>query len=150
MLWPDGRAAAELDRWRRLPADDRAALANPLVPGMTGPVLAWLARHEPELVERASAVLLPKDALRATLLPGVDPAVSDRSDASATLLWDVGADDWSPAAVAAASDCVCTCGPQATTAAVVRRDELFARYGGEEFALVLPESDGPAAVAFRG
>jgi diguanylate cyclase (GGDEF)-like protein len=35
----------------------------------------------------------------------------------------------------------------ATTAAVVRRDELFARYGGEEFALVLPESDGPAAAA---
>jgi diguanylate cyclase (GGDEF)-like protein len=35
----------------------------------------------------------------------------------------------------------------ATAAAVVRRDELFARYGGEEFALVLPESDGPAAAA---
>ena len=100
VLWPDRRATAEVARWRALPADDRAALANPLVPGMTGPVLAWLARHEPEVIERASAVLLPKDALRAALLPGVDPAVTDRSDASATLLWDVLADDWSPAAVA--------------------------------------------------
>ena len=102
VLWPDHRATAEVARWRALPAEDRAALANPLVPGMTGPVLAWLARHEPDAIERASAVLLPKDALRAALLPGMDPAVTDRSDASATLLWDVVADDWSPAAVAAA------------------------------------------------
>ena len=45
-------------------------------------------------------MLLPKDALRATLLPHLPPA-TDRSDASATLLWDVTTDDWSPAAVAA-------------------------------------------------
>jgi xylulokinase len=87
-------------RWRALPRADRAALANPLVPGMTGPVLAWLAEHEPEVVARASAVVLPKDALRANLVPG-SPVVTDRSDASATLLWDVVADDWSAAAVAA-------------------------------------------------
>ncbi|MDK3258605.1 FGGY family carbohydrate kinase [Blastococcus capsensis] len=101
LLWPDSRAAAELDRWRALGAAHRAALANPLVPGMTGPLLAWLARHEPATVERAAAVLLPKDALRAALVPG-SAAVTDRSDASATLLWDVPADDWSAAAVAAA------------------------------------------------
>ncbi len=101
VLWPDARAAAELDRWRRLPAADRAALANPLVAGMTGPVLAWLAAHEPEVVARAAAVLLPKDALRADLVPGV-PLVTDRSDASATLLWDVVADGWSGAATEAA------------------------------------------------
>ena len=98
VLWPDRRAAAELDRWRALPPADRAALTNPLTPGMTGPILAWLARHEPALVARAAAVLLPKDALRATLVPG---AVTDRSDASATLLWDVVDEGWSAAAVAA-------------------------------------------------
>ncbi|TFV89212.1 FGGY family carbohydrate kinase [Blastococcus sp. CT_GayMR16] len=102
VLWADGRAAAELDLWRALPDADRAALANPLVAGMTGPLLAWLARHEPETVARAATVLLPKDALRATLLPESPPAVTDRSDASATLLWDVPADDWSAAAVRAA------------------------------------------------
>ena len=89
VLWPDRRAAAELDRWRALPAADRAALANPLAPGMTGPMLAWLARHEPAAVARAAAVLLPKDALRAALVPGIgrrhrpqrrlgDPAVGRR------------------------------------------------------------------------
>lgn len=101
LLWADSRATAELDLWRALPGDDRSALANPLVPGMTGPMLAWLARHEPATVAQAAAVLLPKDALRSTLLPG-SPAVTDRSDASATLLWDVTTDDWSAPAVAAA------------------------------------------------
>jgi xylulokinase len=100
LLWPDSRAAGLLDRWRRLPAADRAALANPLVPGMTGPLLAWLAAHEPSSVATAAGVVLPKDAVRAGLVPGA-PA-TDRSDASATLLWDVVADDWSAAAVSAA------------------------------------------------
>jgi xylulokinase len=101
LLWPDSRATAEVSRWRSLPDADRAALANPLVPGMTGPMLAWLAAHRPDLVDRAAAVLLPKDALRTALVPG-SPLVTDRSDASATLLWDVPADDWSPAATGAA------------------------------------------------
>ena len=101
LLWADSRATAELDLWRALPDTDRAALANPLVPGMTGPLLAWLARHERKSLSQAAAVLLPKDALRATLLPGSAPA-TDRSDASATLLWDVPGDDWSAPAVAAA------------------------------------------------
>jgi xylulokinase len=101
LLWPDQRAADELDRWRALEDGVRAGLANPLAPGMTGPMVAWLGRHEPDVLARAAAILLPKDALRASLLPGVRP-VTDRSDASATLLWDVVADDWSAAAVGAA------------------------------------------------
>jgi xylulokinase len=102
LLWPDRRATAELERWRQLPGPERAALANPLAAGMTGPLLAWLTAHQPELVARSATVLLPKDAVRATLLPGADPAVTDRSDASATLLWDVPADRWSPAATGVA------------------------------------------------
>ena len=102
LLWPDGRATAELDRWRDLPAADRAALANPLVAGMTGPMVAWLARHEPDVLARAAAVVLPKDALRASLVLGAARGVTDRSDASATLLWDVAGDTWSWSAVEAA------------------------------------------------
>ncbi|MDP5182693.1 FGGY family carbohydrate kinase [Blastococcus sp. BMG 814] len=101
LLWPDSRAGAELTRWLRLPRDDRAALANPLVPGMTGPLVAWLAVHEPAVVGRAATVLLPKDALRASLVPD-GPLVTDRSDASGTLLWDVPSDAWSGAAARAA------------------------------------------------
>ena len=102
LLWPDTRATAELDRWRAMSPADRAALANPLVAGMTGPMGAWLARHEPAVLARAAAVVLPKDALRGSLVPGAAPGVTDRSDASATLLWDVAGDGWSAAAVEAA------------------------------------------------
>jgi xylulokinase len=102
LLWSDQRAVVEVNRWRALPEAERAALANPLVPGMTGPMLAWLARHRPALLAAARSVLLPKDALRAALLPEADPGITDRSDASATLLWDVPADRWSAAALAAA------------------------------------------------
>lgn len=92
MLWPDTRAVVEVERWARLPPTVRQRLANPLGPGMTGPMLAWLAAHRPAVVERAAAALLPKDAVRAALVPEL---VTERSDASATLLWDVPADRWS-------------------------------------------------------
>ena len=64
-------------------------------------MLAWLARREPRTLERAAAVLLPKDALRASLLPGATPT-TDRSDASATLQWDVTIDDRSAPTLTAA------------------------------------------------
>lgn len=99
VLWPDGRAAGELSAWEGLSPDRRRALANPVVPGMTGPVLAWLARHEPEAVARAGRLLLPKDWLRSRLVPG--SFVTDPSDASATLLWDLEHDGWSEAVLAA-------------------------------------------------
>ncbi len=100
VLWPDRRASAELDLWRSMPRTQRARLANPLAPGMTGPVLAWLARNEPDSLDAAATVLLPKDYLRSVLTghSGSDPedrhGCTDRSDASGTLLWDMVSDDW--------------------------------------------------------
>jgi xylulokinase len=100
ILWPDSRAVAELALWRAVPEAVRATLANPLTAGMAGPVLAWLARHEPEAIQAADTMVAPKDWLRMQLVPG-EP-VTDPSDASATLLWDVVADDWCAPVVAAA------------------------------------------------
>lgn len=91
VLWPDRRAESSLSAWRSLPASARARLANPLVPGMYGPILAWLAEHEPDVVEHAHVALLSKDVLRARMGGGIG---TDRSDASATLLWDVPGDTW--------------------------------------------------------
>lgn len=91
LLWCDHRATDQLERWRELPAQQRSTLANPLVAGMTGPLLAWAAEHEPDLVARATHALLPKDVVRSLLVPS---PVTDRSDASSTLLWDVPGDDW--------------------------------------------------------
>ena len=58
-------------------------------PGFAGPILAWLAAHEPDVLERARWALQPKDWLRLAL--GC-PAATEPSDASATLLWDADAD----------------------------------------------------------
>lgn len=99
VLWADGRATEELGAWAGLPPERARALANPLAPGMTGPVLAWLARHEPDSIARAHRLLLPKDWLRTWLVPGA--FVTDPSDASATLLWDLEQDGWSSAVLEA-------------------------------------------------
>ncbi|RCV47879.1 xylulokinase [Marinitenerispora sediminis] len=98
LLWADQRAAAVLGRWTGLPAGLRGRLANPLVPGMTGPLLRWVAEHEPEAAAAARWALLPKDWLRLRL---TGAAGTEPSDASATLLWDVPADGWSAEAAAA-------------------------------------------------
>lgn len=96
VLWPDRRAAAVLAGWSALPEGARSRLGNPLVAGMAGPMLTWLAEHEPTSLATTSLVRSPKDWLRSRLTGDV---ITERSDASATLLWDVVADDWSPEAL---------------------------------------------------
>lgn len=93
VLWPDHRATTVLDRFSRFDHDHPGVLGNPLVPGMAGPILAWLAEHEPDSVRNADAVVQPKDWLRMKLTR--TGAATDPSDASATLLYDVSSDSWS-------------------------------------------------------
>jgi xylulokinase len=80
-----------MHRWTDLPADARSRLGNPLVPGMAGPLLTWLHKHEAASLNAAAVVTSPKDWLRGRL---TGDTTTERSDASATLLWDVVADDW--------------------------------------------------------
>ncbi|MDN7655284.1 xylulokinase [Burkholderia multivorans] len=77
LLWPDTRAAreAEAARWPDAP--------NPVAPGMAGPLLCWLAAHEPEALRAARWAVQPKDWLRVAL--GGEVA-ADPSDACATAL----------------------------------------------------------------
>ncbi|HWC80036.1 MAG TPA: FGGY family carbohydrate kinase [Pseudonocardiaceae bacterium] len=91
LTWADSRAASVLSNWRRLPKKLRATLANPIAPGMTGPMLDWVRRHQPELVAASRWAFCPKDWLRMRL---TGEAATDPSDASATLLWDVPGDRW--------------------------------------------------------
>lgn len=92
ILWPDRRAAAVVDQWTSLDAELRGRLSNPIVAGMPGPVVGWLHEHEEESLQAASHITFPKDWLRG-LMTG--DRATERSDASATLLWDVVADEWS-------------------------------------------------------
>lgn len=92
ILWADGRANEQAQRWRSLPEELVAPLANPIVPGMFGPVLDWLCEHEPESVSKANHACSPKDWITGQLIGKY--GVSDASDSSATLLWDVPGHRW--------------------------------------------------------
>ena len=96
MLWLDRRAESSLEAYRSIPPRSLAALANPLTPGMAGPMLCWLNSNEANVIEVADFALQPKDWLRLRLVgqPGSEP-----SDASGTLLFDVPANNWSWAVV---------------------------------------------------
>jgi xylulokinase len=91
LLWADARATAELEVYRALPDPVRTSLGNPLSPGMAGPQLAWLHRHEPESIDAARWALQPKDWIRARLTGHV---AAEPSDASATLLYNVLTRSW--------------------------------------------------------
>ena len=77
--------------YRRLEPAALARLANPLAPGMTGPLLMWVAEHEPGTYRDARWALAPKDWLRARLTGEIH---AEPSDASASLLYDVPGDRW--------------------------------------------------------
>lgn len=91
MLWADARALDQLAAYRDLPEPVRARLANPLTPGMAGPLLAWLTAHESESYRATRWALQPKDWVRGRLTGQFD---SEPSDASATLLYDIAGDTW--------------------------------------------------------
>ena len=91
VLHLDGRAREQLHRYAEMPDAAHDRLANPLSPGMAGPVLCWLAEHEPDVLDRARWALQPKDWLRLRL---TGEAATEPSDASATLLHDVAGDRW--------------------------------------------------------
>jgi xylulokinase len=91
LLWADSRATGSLRAYRRLSSGAMARLANPLAPGMTGPMLKWIAENEPRTYREARWALQPKDWLRTRLTGEVH---AEPSDASATLLYDVLDDRW--------------------------------------------------------
>lgn len=91
IVWLDRRSSAEVEDYRRLPGPLRAALGNPPSPGMAGPTLLWLSRHEPGIYRRARWLLQPKDWLRLRL---TGEAAADPTDASGTLLYDLGQRRW--------------------------------------------------------
>jgi xylulokinase len=100
LLWADSRATGALRAYRRLGPAALARLANPLAPGMTGPLLMWVAEHEPDMYRNARWALQPKDWLRARITGEV---YAEPSDASASLLYDVPGDRWDLEVVGALS-----------------------------------------------
>ncbi|WP_017472989.1 xylulokinase [Amphibacillus jilinensis] len=65
---------------------------NPALEGFTLPKLLWVKKHQPELFQKASTFLLPKDYLRYCLAGDIS---MDYSDAAGTLLLNVAKKVWS-------------------------------------------------------
>jgi xylulokinase len=91
ILWADTRSGAVLEAYRALDSTLLNQIANPITAGMAGASLLWLRQAELEVYTTARWALQPKDWLRFRL---TDEVATEPSDASATLLYDVLADDW--------------------------------------------------------
>jgi xylulokinase len=91
VVWLDRRATAEAGEYGRLPDRLTRPLGNAVSSGMAGPILRWLATHEPTTVGDAYWALQPKDWLRLWL---TGQAATDPSDASGTLLFDQETGTW--------------------------------------------------------
>jgi xylulokinase len=94
ILWNDGRTQRQCDAIEATVGLDRliALTGNRALAGFTAPKLLWLRDEEPESFARIRSVLLPKDYVRLRL---TGEKATDVSDASGTLLFDVGARAWS-------------------------------------------------------
>ena len=91
ILWLDRRAAAEAAAYAELPQRLTGPLGNQPSPGMAGPILCWLTKHEPRVTHQARWALQPKDWLRMRL---TGQAATDPTDASGTLLFDQQRGTW--------------------------------------------------------
>ena len=100
ILWNDVRAAAECADLEAAFPMLRQVTGNIAMPGFTAPKLLWVRKHEPAVFNRVHKVLLPKAYIRYRL---TGEMIEEMSDASGTLWLDVGARDWSDAALSATS-----------------------------------------------
>ena len=96
LLWNDQRTSRQCEEiTERVGGEELvAATGNPALTGFQAPKILWLREHEPEHYERVASVLLPKDYVRLML---TGEKATDASDASGTLLLDVGRRRWSDA-----------------------------------------------------
>ena len=98
ILWSDGRAESQRARYEAFTPGPATTPRQSVHAGRGAATLAWLAEHESATYLAATLVAAPKDWLRTRLVAG--PPVTDASDASATLLWDVPADRWADDVIA--------------------------------------------------
>ena len=100
ILWNDQRTAHACDEIREAVGPQRLIeiTGNDALTGFTAPKLVWVRDHEPDVWARVAHVLLPKDYVRLRL---TGELALDKADGAGTLLFDLGARDWSSEVLAA-------------------------------------------------
>jgi xylulokinase len=94
ILWNDGRTGEQVDYLNEVIGKERliSLTANIAYAGFTAPKILWMRENEPELFGRIRKIMLPKDFINYRLTGSF---VTDCSDASGTLLFDVQNRCWS-------------------------------------------------------
>ena len=94
ILWNDQRTAAQCAEIMEMVGRERflALTGNVALPGFTAPKILWLRENEPSIYQRIAHLLLPKDYIRYRL---TGDYATEVSDASGTVLFDVGRRRWS-------------------------------------------------------
>lgn len=94
ILWNDQRTSEQCETILETIGEQRLIeiASNPPFEGFTAPKILWVMENEPDLFEQTEQILLPKDFIRFKL---TGDFATDVSDASGTLLLDVGERDWS-------------------------------------------------------
>ena len=94
ILWNDGRTQKETDYLNNVIGKDVLSqrTANIAFAGFTAPKILWMKENEPELFEKISKIMLPKDYINYRLT-GV--FATEYSDAAGMLLLDVKNKRWS-------------------------------------------------------
>lgn len=98
ILHNDGRAHAEADALNAALPGFGAIAGVPAMAGLMAPKLLWLRKHEPQMLDAARHILLPKDYVRFRMTRSF---ATDMCDASGSLLLDTGARRWSEPIMAA-------------------------------------------------
>ncbi len=98
MLWNDGRATKECAQIETAFPQSRDISGNIAMAGFTAPKVLWVKNNEPNIFDKISKILLPKDYIRFCLS---GEFVSEMSDASGTLWLDVKKREWSSNLLAA-------------------------------------------------
>ncbi len=95
IIWCDQRSFAEVEYLKETLGMEKLLeyTANTPLTGYWLPKILWLRKHEPEVLTKTKKFLLPKDYLRLRLTGNY---VTEVSDASGTLIFDVKKRRWSP------------------------------------------------------
>ena len=94
ILWNDGRSTEETDYLNNVIGKEKLSklTANIAFAGFTAPKILWVKNNEPEIFEKISKIMLPKDYIIYMLSGNFS---TDYSDASGMLLLDVKNKKWS-------------------------------------------------------
>lgn len=94
ILWNDSRSTEECTYLNNLIGRENISkwTGNIAFPGFTAPKILWVKKHEPDIFARCKRIMLPKDYLCYRMS---GEFVTEPSDASGTLLYDVENGCWS-------------------------------------------------------